>query len=76
MKVYDIPLEQIVSLERLVRVESGEDEVGESNELEDGLYAIDSEGRVWKQLSSITGILQAATEHDGVKRRRRKRVSP
>jgi len=52
-----------------------EDESLATGELEEGTYALDSAGRVWKLCETASGLIEHFTEHDAVgKRRRAKRV--
>ncbi len=76
MKVKALPMADVVSIERMVRIDEEEDEetLTSTGELERGTYALDSLGRVWRQVETVTGLMTEFTEHDGVRRRRAKRT--
>ena len=74
MKVRPLAQPDIVSIERILVIESEEDETMGSIELDEGTYALDSLGRVWKLIETASGLIEHFTEHDGVKRRRAKRT--
>lgn len=74
MKVRPLGQPDIVSIERVLKIELDEDESLPTGELEEGTYALDSTGRVWKMCETVSGLVEQFTEHDGVKRRRAKRT--
>ena len=74
MKVRPREQPDIVSIERILTIELDEDECLPTGELEEGTYALDSLGRVWKLCETVSGLVEHFTESDGVKRRRAKRV--
>jgi len=76
VKIIQRTLTDVVSIDRIIdiREEEDEDTFG-SGELDEATYAMDSLGRVWRLVESATGMIQAFTDHDGVKRRRGKRLS-
>lgn len=55
--------------------EEEEESLGQLGDLEAGIYALDSLGRLWRQMEAATGLIAEFTTHDGVKRRRAKRAS-
>lgn len=62
MKVRRIPLEDIVTLAKIVVLEDEEDE-GSENPFDtggppSGTYAMDSVGRVWRWEETISGLFQ------------------
>ena len=75
MKIRAVPMLEVISLERVVKIELEEDDEVQSEELNPGIYAMDSTGCLWKQHETGTGLLQELTEHDGIKRSRKKRVT-
>ena len=75
MKIRAVGQLEIVSIERVAEVVEGEDESLNTHELDPGTYALDSHGRVWKLIETVTGLMEHFTEHDGVKRRWAKRTS-
>lgn len=81
MKFTELGTDDIVSIERVVRVELPVDEDGETiDSFADGstrpiTYAMDSKGRIWRLDEGMSGVLNCFTEHDGMKRHKRKRVS-
>ena len=75
MKIRPLAQLDIVSIEKIVRIEEEEEEsLGQLGDLESGIYALDSMGRLWRQMEAATGLLAEFTESDGIKRRRAKRV--
>ena len=74
MKVRPIGQTDIVSIERILTINLDEDECLPAGELEEGTYALDSTGRVWRMCETASGLVEQFTESDGVKRRRAKRV--
>ena len=77
MKVRTLPQLDVVSIERIAEVVEGEDETLNTHELDPGTYALDSYGRVWKLVETVTGLMEHFTETDPVgKRRKAKRTSP
>lgn len=75
MKIRPLGQPDIVSIERILVIESEEDETMATAELDEGTYALDSTGRVWRLVETVSGLMEHFTEHDGVKRRRAKRAS-
>ncbi len=74
MKVRTIGQADIVSIERVLTIALDEDECLPTGELEEGTYALDSAGRVWRLCETVSGLVEHFTESDGVKRRRAKRT--
>jgi len=75
MKIRPLPDSDIVSIEKIVAIEAEEDETMGSVELDEGIYALDSLGRIWKKVETASGLIEHFTTHDGVKRQRAKRTS-
>ena len=75
VKIREQAQSDIISIEKVVRVVEEEDDPSVTGELDAGVYALDSVGRVWRLVESATGLMMEFTEHDGVKRRRAKRVA-
>jgi len=78
MRIKPLRHDDVISLERVVVLEPAdedEDMATASGELDHGTYAIDSLGRVWRQVETVSGLMREFTESDGVKRRRAKRAS-
>ena len=76
MKIAPRPDLDIVSIERVIVIEAEEDETMNSGELDEGIYALDSLGRVWRKVETVSGLVTEFTEQDPVgKRRRAKRTA-
>ena len=74
MKIRPVDQLDIVSIERIAEVVEGEDETLNTHELDPGTYALDSYGRVWKLVETVTGLMEHFTVHDGVRRKKAKRA--
>ena len=76
MKIKAIPMPDVISLEKIIRIgeSDDDDETLANGELEPGTYAMDSTGRVWREIETVSGLIQELTESDGIKRRRAKRT--
>ena len=77
MKIRPLGQSDIISIEKIVVIQEDEDEsLGLLGDLEAGIYALDSTGRLWRQMEAATGLIAEFTEQDNVgKRRRAKRAS-
>lgn len=75
MKIRPLAQPDIVSIERIIAIVAEEDETMNSGELDEGTYALDSVGRVWRLVETVSGLVSEFTESDGIKRRRAKRTS-
>ena len=75
MKIRPLAQPDIVSIERIIAIVAEEDEIMNSGELDEGTYALDSVGRVWRLVETVSGLVSEFTESDGIKRRRAKRTS-
>lgn len=49
MRIRSIAMDRIISLERVVLIEFDEDEETQTEELNPGHYAMDSDGCLWKR---------------------------
>lgn len=77
MKIKPLQHDDVVSIERVVVLEpddADEEMTTAMGELDHGTYAIDSCGRVWRLVESVSGLIREFTESDGIKRRRAKRA--
>ena len=76
MKIRPVAQLDIVSIERIAEVIPDEEETLNTDELDPGTYALDSQGRVWKLVETVTGLMEHFTETDAIgKRRKAKRTS-
>lgn len=77
MNVRTLMTDDVVSIERVVVVaaEEADEESMADPEMAPGTYALDSQGRLWRLCEAFTGVLREVTEHDGVRRTRKRRTS-
>lgn len=80
MKVKRIALDDVISIKTVIEVRSDDDEdsddITSAHELDEGVYAIDSKGRVWVQhqnMSKLFTIFVEETSADGDDPPRRRR---
>ena len=73
MKIKPMALDDVVSIDRILMI-TEEEHDSMVGELDAGMYALDSMGRVWRLVETATGLMTEFTESDGIKRRRGKRI--